>query len=95
MMNCREASRLASERLDRKLSVRERLAFRFHLMMCRTCTRYARQLRFVTTAVAAQQSREPGSTRDDGLPEAARARIAARLREEADDSTSRPSPPSE
>jgi len=47
MLNCREVTQLASEALDRKLSLKERIGLRFHLMMCKLCTRYVRQLKFM------------------------------------------------
>ncbi|WPL17476.1 hypothetical protein Thiowin_02495 [Thiorhodovibrio winogradskyi] len=43
MMNCRHATRLMSEDLDRPLSRRERLAPRFHLMMCGGCRQFRQQ----------------------------------------------------
>ena len=50
MLNCKEVSQLASEALDRKLSLKERIGLRFHLMMCKLCTRYVRQLKFMHQA---------------------------------------------
>ena len=47
MLNCREVTQLASEALDRKLSLKERIGLQFHLMMCKFCTRYVRQLKFM------------------------------------------------
>ena len=44
MFSCKEASRLASEGLDRKLSLTERLELRAHLLICGACRRYRRQL---------------------------------------------------
>lgn len=41
---CREASRLAALRHDRPLVLGERLALGVHLVLCRYCRRYARQL---------------------------------------------------
>jgi len=79
MMNCREISYLASERLDRKLSLAERAKFRLHLALCRHCRRYADQLVFIRRAVRRAFGREPASGPE--LPEEARARIATWLRE--------------
>ena len=42
--DCREVHRLVSEGLDRRLSVRERFAVRFHLMICDACTTFKRQM---------------------------------------------------
>ena len=52
MLNCREVSQLASEALDRKLTLKERIGLRFHLMMCKLCTRYVQQLKFMHQAIS-------------------------------------------
>lgn len=56
MFNCREVSRLVSESLDRELSLPQRLGIRFHLLMCRYCTRFARQLEKVRNLVRAVEA---------------------------------------
>jgi len=43
-LSCEEASRLASESLDRDLSRSERWALRSHGFLCRSCRRMMRQL---------------------------------------------------
>ena len=43
-LSCDEASRLASESLDRPLLGRERWALRWHTFVCRSCRRLMRQL---------------------------------------------------
>lgn len=45
MLTCKEAVRLISEGLDRDLSWPTRLGLRMHLLMCRHCSAYGRQLR--------------------------------------------------
>ncbi len=52
MLSCKEASRLMSEALDRKLAVRERIALRMHVVICAGCTRVEKQLAFLRQAVA-------------------------------------------
>ena len=49
--NCREASRLQSEVLDHSLSRGQRLGLRLHLLLCKWCRRYGKQLRFLRQAV--------------------------------------------
>ncbi len=44
MIQCEDATRLASDRLDRKLSMREGLALRLHLLGCDGCTQFSRQM---------------------------------------------------
>lgn len=41
--SCQEVVRLASEALERRLTLRERLALRMHFAICYLCRRYARQ----------------------------------------------------
>lgn len=43
-LSCEEASRLASESLDRELSRNERWALRSHTFLCRSCRQLVRQL---------------------------------------------------
>ncbi len=52
MLSCKEASRLMSQALDRKLGVKERLLLRFHLMMCAACSRVERQFLLLRRAIA-------------------------------------------
>jgi hypothetical protein len=80
MLSCAEVSRLASERADRPLTWRERLAFRFHLAMCRNCARYARQLELLGRAARRLGLRDSPGEDAPGLPPEARERIAGRLR---------------
>jgi hypothetical protein len=49
--SCKTASRLASESLDRRLTFSERWALRMHAIVCRSCRRFARQLRVMRGAV--------------------------------------------
>ena len=48
MMNCKEVSRLMSEMKDHEITWRQRMALRFHLMMCRMCRVYNRQLEMLS-----------------------------------------------
>ena len=52
MLTCKEASRLSSEALDRKLAVREWLALRMHLALCKGCTRVSTQFQFLRRAMS-------------------------------------------
>ncbi len=51
-LSCKEASRLMSEALDRKLELRERFALRLHVAICTACTRVEKQLMILRHAVA-------------------------------------------
>jgi predicted anti-sigma-YlaC factor YlaD len=44
MNSCRKMTELMSQQLDRPLSVSERLSLRFHLMMCRGCRNFSRNM---------------------------------------------------
>jgi Putative zinc-finger len=52
-LSCDQASRLASESLDRELSRHERWALRLHTLVCRSCRRLVAQLKTLR-ALAAQ-----------------------------------------
>ena len=44
MMNCQEATRLLSERQERSLTLRERVALGFHLLMCHLCRSFGKNV---------------------------------------------------
>lgn len=44
MFNCHEVTRLVSESLDRKLPLYQRMGIRMHLLMCKFCSQYRKQL---------------------------------------------------
>ena len=50
MISCKEASRLASQQLERKLSLRERLLLRWHTAYCTGCRRMESQFLFLRDA---------------------------------------------
>lgn len=41
MMSCRQVTRLLSDAQERKLSLKERMALKFHMMMCSGCRNFA------------------------------------------------------
>jgi len=45
MLTCKEASFLASKKLDKKLTWRESIGLRLHIMMCSLCRRYAIEMK--------------------------------------------------
>ncbi len=47
MLTCKEEVARASDYLDGQLSFRERLMMRHHLMFCRNCRRFIRQMRLM------------------------------------------------
>ena len=81
MLRCREIAKLVSESMERDLPLRRRLAVRIHLMMCRLCAGFARQIRLLRRAAHEHPDRLGP---DEGAPEArlpdeARERIKAAL----------------
>ena len=52
MLTCKEASRLTSEELDRKLGVGQWLALRMHLTLCEGCSRVSAQYQFLRRAMS-------------------------------------------
>ena len=48
LMNCKESTQLLSEGEDRPLEAGERL--KLHLLSCRGCRNYSKQLRFIRSA---------------------------------------------
>jgi hypothetical protein len=47
MLSCKEAAAMVSESLDRKLPLGQRIALRMHLLFCRFCRRFSRQVLFL------------------------------------------------
>ena len=76
--DCRSATRLQSETLDHRLKFSQRLGLRIHLILCRWCRRYARQLGFLRKA--AKHCNDPHSPAQPLRPEA-RERIKQAVRE--------------
>jgi len=76
--SCKEATRLQSEAMDRKLSLFERLGLRLHLCLCKWCRRYGAQLKFLRSA--AHQCEEHASAEvPQRLSPEARERIKQKL----------------
>jgi Putative zinc-finger len=61
-LTCKEASRLISLGLDRKLSLGQRTSLRLHLTMCAACTKLKAQFEFMRRALSAYGS---GGPQDD------------------------------
>ena len=56
MFNCRQIARLVSESMDRKLPPGRRLGVRFHLLMCRHCARFSKQLHLIRRLIRSRDS---------------------------------------
>jgi hypothetical protein len=78
-LTCKEASRLQSQALDRKLSSMQRIGLRMHLLLCKWCRRYGKQIRFLHDAV---REHPDHLTERQSLSPSARERIKQRLQAE-------------
>ena len=47
MFNCKEVSRRVSESMDRNLPLYQRMLIWMHLLMCKYCTRFRRQVKML------------------------------------------------
>ena len=77
--SCREASRLQSEALDRPLTFFQRLGLWFHLLICRWCRRYGKQIAFLRSTAhkcGEEEKHLPAQT----LPEDAKERMKEAIR---------------
>jgi len=81
MLTCKEVAQLASESLDRSLTLYERLTLRLHLLRCDLCSRYVRQLKFLQRACADADDEKLTAAAE--LTDEARERIRIRLSREA------------
>ena len=79
--NCREASRLQSEALDHPLPLAQRFGLRVHLLLCKWCRRYGKQIRFLRQAVH-EHPDEVNQAAPQTLSPEARDRLQRSLRNE-------------
>jgi len=77
MLTCKQASFLASKRLDSKLTRAESFALWSHLLMCRLCRRYVKSLNRIHKAFS---FKDKIAENLPGLSKSARKRIQNTLR---------------
>ncbi|MGQ5524614.1 zf-HC2 domain-containing protein [Chitinimonas sp. PSY-7] len=58
MMNCKEATRMVSEGLDRELALGEKFRLRLHLLICDYCRNFSRQGEFLRRAARSAAKRK-------------------------------------
>jgi hypothetical protein len=78
MLSCKQASRLVSQSLERKLPYRERFALFLHLRVCDACKLFFRQLRLLRQAMQ-RLGRNVEQDTQIVLSDEARKRIANKL----------------
>jgi hypothetical protein len=78
MLSCKDVTQLISESMDHSLPIGKRIGVRLHLLMCKFCSRYERQLLLIRETVRRIVATEekPGET----LSEEAKERIRKSLR---------------
>ena len=79
MLSCREATKMMSDGLDRRLTRWQRLQLRLHVTMCSACRAYRHQLQRLHALLRRRFSDDPQPTEDEQLSDAARQRIRQRL----------------
>ncbi len=50
MATCEEVTRLKSESMDSKLSLRQKFSIKFHVIFCQWCRKYGKQLDMIRQA---------------------------------------------
>lgn len=56
MLSCEEVSQLTSEALDHKLTLRQKLGVRIHLMFCSFCRNFSIQMKSIRKIIKSQNS---------------------------------------
>ena len=81
MLSCKDVTKLVSESMDRSLPLGKRVGVRFHLLICRFCERYRRQLLLIreTARNLAHAGEMPGEPFPETLSPEARERIRKSL----------------
>jgi hypothetical protein len=81
MLSCKDVTRLLSEAMDRSLPLGKRIGVRFHLLVCKYCARYERQLALIRETVRRLVGAEEtaGGTLWEPLSEEAKERIRKSL----------------
>lgn len=79
MYKCKEIIELTSQNMDASLPWYTRMEMSLHFLVCKTCSRYAQQLQFMTKALGALESHMP--TENCQLSDNARQRIAKKIQQ--------------
>lgn len=82
MLSCKDVTRLISESMDTSLPIGKRIGMRLHLLMCKFCSRYERQLLLIREALKRIVATEgkPEEPPGELLSEEAKERIRESLR---------------
>lgn len=77
-MNCKQVSRLASQAMDRPLTLRERFGVWLHLGICDPCRQFVEQLRLLRVALR-KQTRQMEEDEGVKLPDSVRETIRVKM----------------
>jgi hypothetical protein len=80
MFRCQDVSRKISQSLDEELPLGQRMAIRIHLMMCRYCALFYRQLVLLRKMSRHMDPDQPSGESHDKLSAEAKTRIKDKLR---------------
>ena len=79
MYKCKEIIELTSQNMDTSLPWYTRMEMKLHYLMCKTCSRYARQLQFMNKALGVFEGHV--STENCQLSDDAKQRIAKKMQQ--------------
>jgi hypothetical protein len=57
MLDCKQASQIISQSLDRPLTMRERFALKLHILICRYCKQFSQQIQTIRVALKLSASK--------------------------------------
>lgn len=82
---CSEVVRMLSDGMERPLPLRDRIALRFHFLICEWCERYRKQIGLIRTLLHRKESISPKDTpniSDARLSDEARERLKRLTRQD-------------
>lgn len=84
MQTCKETSFKVVESLEQELSLSERFKMRAHLLMCKSCQRFAKQMQLLHNVLQQHlmHSRNLSKLAQEKLSEEARLRILKKIKNE-------------
>ncbi len=82
MFNCKEVSKKVSLSMDASLPGHHRLMITIHLLMCKYCNRFRKQLLIIRQAVRIEKPAEDDPCQTASLSKATRERIKKAVKEE-------------
>jgi len=80
MFDCKKVSMMVSESMDRKFPIHRRLLLATHLLMCKYCNRFKKQLQILRHAVSLEDIHEEVIDRFPSLSKETREQIKQAMR---------------